>query len=93
MSLEILIAQGLLKVDPTGHIEPINKNIRASKQLTKRHLPDLIKMFFKLQHEYNCYILQCETISKRGYGLAMDAFEKFLIEIGNVTRITLEKFQ
>lgn len=84
MALEGLIAKGLIKINSTNYLEPKVKNIRPSKELIKKHLPEITKMFFKLDNPFNCHILHAETVSKKGYGLAMDAFEKFLAEIGNV---------
>ena len=84
LALEDLVEKGLIKVNSNNYLEPKVKNLRPSKDLIKRHLPDIAKMFFKLDNPFNCHILQSETVSKKGYGLAMDAFEKFLAEIGNV---------
>jgi hypothetical protein len=83
MALDELIAKGLIAVNSNNYLEPKIKDVRPSKELIKKHLPEIAKMFFKSDSPYNCHILQAETISKKGYGLAMDAFEKFLAEVGN----------
>jgi len=84
MALEELIAKGQISISASNYLEPKIKNIRPSKELIKKHLPDLTKMFFKLENQYNCHVLMSETISKKGYGLAMDVYEKFLADMGHV---------
>jgi len=84
IALEGLISKGLISFNTNNYLEPKIKNLRPSKELIKRYLPEISKMFFKVDNHFNCHILHSETVSKKGYGLAMDAFEKFLAEVGNV---------
>jgi len=84
MALDELIAKGQIFVNSNNYLEPKVKNIRPSKDLVKKHLPEITKMFFKLNNQFNCNALFIKTVSKKGYGLVMDAFEKFLADVGNV---------
>lgn len=84
MALDSLVTQGFLKIEPNGDIMALITDIRPSKELIKKHLPDLTKMFFKVNHEFNGYALQSESVSREGYGRAMDVFEKFLADMGDV---------
>lgn len=84
MALNSLVTNGFLKIEPDGGIVALIKDIRPSKELIKKHLPDLTKMFFKVDHEFNGYALLSESVSTTGYGKAMDVFEKFLADMGEV---------
>lgn len=84
MALDDLMSKGLVSLNPDNYLKPKIRDVRPSKELIKKHLPEITKMFFKLDNHFNCHVLQTETVSKKGYGLAMDAFEKFLAEVGNV---------
>lgn len=84
MALDSLVSDGFLSVEADGTISALVTDVRPSKELIKKHLPDLTKMFFKLEHEYNCHILMTESVSKEGYGKAMDVYEKFLADMGEV---------
>lgn len=84
MALNSLVTNEFLKIEPNGDIVALIKNIRPSKELIKKHLPDLTKMFFKVEHEFNGYALLSESVSTTGYGKAMDVFEKFLADMGDI---------
>lgn len=84
MALNSLVTNGFLKIESDGGIVALIKDIRPSKELIKKHLPDLTKMFFKVDHEFNGYALLSESVSPKGYGRAMDVFEKFLADMGDV---------
>lgn len=84
MALNSLVTNGFLKIEPNGDIVALVKDIRPSKDLIKKHLPDLVKMFFKLDNPFNASILISESVSTEGYGKAMDVFEKFLADMGEV---------
>lgn len=84
LTLNDLIEKKLVAVNESGFLVPKTPNFRLSKELVKKHLPSMIEMFFKTDHTFNAYLLQPETVSKKGYSLAMDAFERFMSELGNI---------
>lgn len=84
MALDSLVIQRFLKIEPNGDIVALITDWRPSKEIIKKHLPDLAKMFFKVEHEFNCYTLLSESVSREGYGRAMDVYEKFLADMGDV---------
>ncbi|QDK44680.1 hypothetical protein DOM22_05645 [Bdellovibrio sp. ZAP7] len=84
MALDSLVSDGFLKIEADGIITALVTDVRPSKELIRKHLPDLTKMFFKLDHDFNGFALMSESVSKKGYGLAMDVYEKFLADMGEV---------
>lgn len=84
IELENLLKKGLLlQKDGEIHVKD-DALLKFTKEQTVQLLPEITKVFFKADHEFNARSLEISAVSKDGYNEIMDAYENFLNQISNI---------
>lgn len=84
--LEKMLQKEVVFLETNGSLRVKDLMLKLTKDQVIDNLPDLARLFFKKDHEFNARILNFASVSREGYVKLMDIVDAFSAEVAQVAK-------